>query len=78
MKSYEAQRTLPTEVARLQQIESQISGGCTAAIAVVKQNVIHMANVGDSRAILVFETSDKALQVCQLTIDHDVFTMKGN
>ena len=72
MKSYEAQRKFPTEVARLQQMESEISGGCTAVIAVVKQDVIHLANVGDSRAILVFETSDKVLQVSQLTIDHDV------
>jgi len=53
-------------------MESEISGGCTAVIAVVKQDVIHLANVGDSRAILVFETSDKVLQVSQLTIDHDV------
>ena len=72
MKSYEAQITFPTEVARLQQLESQISGGCTAVIAVIKQGVIHVANVGDSRAILVFETSDGALQMSQLTEDHDV------
>jgi len=73
MKSYEAQRTFPTEVARLQQIESEISGGCTAVMIVVKQDVIYVANVGDSRAILVFETNDGALQVSQLTIDHDVY-----
>ena len=72
MKSYEAQRKFPAEVARLQQIESETSGGCTAVITVVKQDVIYVANVGDSRAILVFETSDGELQVSQLTVDHDV------
>ena len=72
MKSYEAHITFPIEVARLQQLESQISGGCTAVVAVVKQDVIYVANVGDSRAILVYETSDGALQVSQLSEDHDV------
>jgi len=72
MTSYEAQNTFPNEVNRLQQIESQISGGCTAVIVVLNQNLIHVANVGDSRAVLVFETSDGALQVSQLSEDHDV------
>jgi len=72
MNSYEAQMAFPAEVARLQELESQISGGCTAVIVIIKQHVIYVANVGDSRAILVYKTSDGALQVSQLTEDHDV------
>jgi len=73
MKSYEAQTTHPTEVARLQEIESHISGGCTAVVAVVAKKKLFIANVGDSRAILVYREHDQpALQVKQLSEDHGV------
>jgi len=73
MKSYEAHLRFPNEVARLQQLESHISGGCTAVIAVITKKRLYVANVGDSRAILVYQDRGQpSLRVRQLSEDHDV------
>ena len=62
----------PAKVARLQELESHISGGCTAVVAALIKNRLYVANVGDSRAILVYAAKDGSLQVKQLSEDHDV------
>jgi len=62
----------PDKVARLQQLESHISGGCTAVAAVLTSDRLYVANVGDSRAILAYQGSGESLQVKQLSVDHDV------
>ena len=62
----------PYEVARLQELESLISGGCTAVVAVVCGNKLYVANVGDSRAVVVYQTPNGALETLQLSTDHDV------
>ena len=72
LNSYQAQQKFPTEVARLQELESHISGGCTAVVAVLTNNRLYVANVGDSRAILAYAAKDGPLQVKQLSEDHDV------
>jgi len=73
MKSFEAQMKFPTEVARLQELESHVSGGCTAVIAVITKKRLFVANVGDTRAVLVFQEHDQpALRVRQLSEDHNV------
>ena len=72
MKSYQAQQSFPGLVARLQELESCISGGCTAAVAVLTSSRLYVANVGDSRAILAYEASNGSLQVKQLSDDHGV------
>jgi len=65
--------TYPIQVARLQELETLISGGCTAVIAVITKKRLYVANVGDSRAVLVYEDQDQpALQVMQLSEDHGV------
>ena len=72
MKSYQAQQSFPAQVARLQELETYISGGCTAVVAVLTYNRLYVANVGDSRAILAYEESNGSLQVKQLSEDHGV------
>jgi len=73
MKSYEAFMKFSSEVARLQELESLVSGGCTAVVAVVTKKKVFIANVGDSRAVLVYQEHDQpALQVKQLSEDHGV------
>ena len=73
MKSYQAQQNFPVQVARLQELESQISGGCTAVVTILTHRRLYVANVGDSRAVLAYEeTSDGSLQVKQLSVDHGV------
>lgn len=70
MKSYQAYQLYPVEVARIQELEPKIAGGCTAAVAVICQNKLYVANVGDSRVVLVRELSNGTLQAEQLTVDH--------
>ena len=72
MKSYQAQQNFPAQVARLQELESYISGGCTAVVVVLTYDRLYVANVGDSRAILAYEERDGSLQVKQLSEDHGV------
>ena len=72
LKSYEAQQHYPREVARLAQLEPLISGGCTAVVAVVCGNKLYVANVGDSRAVVVYQTPNGTLETLQLSTDHDV------
>ena len=72
MKSYQAQQMFPVEVARLQELESHISGGCTAVVALLTNDRLYVANVGDSRVILAYKERDGPLQVKQLSVDHGV------
>ena len=72
LKSYEAYQRYPTEVKRLQEIEPHISGGCTAVVAVIANNKLYVANVGDSRAVLIFERPNGTLAARQLSVDHGV------
>ena len=72
MKPHEVQQHYPCEVARLEELEPLISGGCTAVVAVVCGNKLRVANVGDSRAVVVYQTSSGTLETLQLSTDHDV------
>lgn len=72
MTSYQAHQHYPMEVAVLQQVEPRIVGGSTAVLAVIANNQLYIANVGDSRAILVYERTDSTLAVQQLSVDHGV------
>ena len=72
MKSYQAQQNFPAQVARLQELETYISGGCTAVVAVLTSDRLYVANVGDSRAIVAHEDRNGSLQVKQLSEDHGI------
>ena len=72
LTSYEAYMQYPRQVKELQDVEPKLSGGCTAVVAVVIDNVLHVANVGDSRAILVKEDAKGDLVMEQLSVDHTV------
>ena len=72
MTSYEAYLTYPVEVARMQELEPKISGGTTVVLAVVCGNTLYVANVGDSRAVLVNENEKGLQQVVQMSKDHGV------
>ena len=72
MKSYQAYQLYPMEVARIQELEEKISGGSTAVVAVVCNDHLYVANVGDSRAVLICEKSNGTLHAEQLSVDHSV------
>lgn len=56
-------------MSRIQQLEPKLTGGCTAAVAVIANNFLFVANVGDSRVLLIKERSNGTLGVEQLTQD---------
>ena len=72
LKSFEAYQRYPYEVSRLQQLEPKLAGGCTAAVAVIANNILFVANVGDSRVLLIKERPDGTLGAEQLTQDDSV------
>ena len=42
-------------------------------VAVLTYDRLYVANVGDSRAILVYMENDRSLQVKQLSVDHSIY-----
>ena len=42
----------PNHVNRMSELDEQIRGGTTAAVAVIKHNQLYVANVGDTRVLL--------------------------
>jgi TAK1-binding protein 1 len=72
MTSYEAYLAYPVEVARMQELEPKISGGTTVVVVVVCGHYLYVANVGDSRAVLVNENDKGVQQIVQLSEDHGV------
>lgn len=74
LSSYAAYQQYPDEVKRLQEVEPRLTGGCTAVLAVVVNGALYVANVGDSRAVLVTEGPGHhhTFSVDQLSMDHGV------
>ena len=72
MTSYQAHLNYPMEVAELQMLEPKINGGCTAVLAVIANQQLYVANVGDSRAVVIREKSDGTMCAEQLSVDHGV------
>ena len=42
----------PNHVSRISELDDQIKGGTTAAVAIIKHNKLYVANVGDTRVLL--------------------------
>ncbi len=54
----------------MQELEPKMSGGCTAAVAVICRKKLYVANVGDSRVLVIRERENGTLYATQLTVDH--------
>lgn len=72
LSSYAAFQQYPSEVARLQEIEPKLSGGCTAVLALIVNDKLYVANAGDSRAVLAQMQPNGTVSVEQLSMDHSV------
>lgn len=70
ISSYEACSKYPDVYNKLQQLEQELSGGTTATLVLIYNEKIYVANVGDTRALLVSSGTDGVLQVEQLSNDH--------
>lgn len=68
--SAEALSLFPSQVEEIQRLDNEIKGGTTAVVALIYNHYLHIANVGDSRALLCFQGRDNHLHVEQLSVDH--------
>ena len=71
LTSYAAYQKYPYEVMELQEVEPKLTGGSTIVLAITVDDILYLANVGDSRAVLVRECNG-VLVADQLTVDHTV------
>ncbi|XP_066563253.1 TGF-beta-activated kinase 1 and MAP3K7-binding protein 1 isoform X2 [Amia ocellicauda] len=57
---------------RLRELEQEVSGGATAAVALILNNKLYVANVGSNRVLLCKCSSDRQNQVSQIGCPHTV------
>lgn len=60
------------QVNELNVINTELSCGCSAVVALIHCNRLYVANVGDSRALLCRTDQDQVLRVVQLSQDHNL------
>lgn len=60
-----------TELEHLHQLNANISSGTAAAIALIYNKTLFVANVGNCRVLLCENDPNAVLKVIQLSIDHD-------
>ncbi|KAH3872063.1 TGF-beta-activated kinase 1 and MAP3K7-binding protein 1-like [Dreissena polymorpha] len=69
---HEACHTYPEIFNKLRALEHEVSGGTTATVVLIYNNKIYVANVGDTRVLLVRTDVDGIISVSQLTVDHTI------
>ncbi|KAG8175372.1 hypothetical protein JTE90_021479 [Oedothorax gibbosus] len=70
LRTIEAIKQFPETVQRLKTVTEEIQSGTTAVVALILEDKLYIANVGDSRAILCTEDKDNKISICQLSSDH--------
>lgn len=60
------------QVEKLKELDEELSCGTGAAIAILKNNRLFVANVGESRLLLCKTDKDDVLRVVQHTVDHNL------
>uniref|UniRef100_A0A8D8S6T9 TGF-beta-activated kinase 1 and MAP3K7-binding protein 1 n=2 Tax=Cacopsylla melanoneura TaxID=428564 RepID=A0A8D8S6T9_9HEMI len=70
LTSYEAFNRYPHLVKKLEELNSELSCGASALLALIHFDKLYIANVGDCRALLCKTDSNNVLRVQQLTVDH--------
>lgn len=70
--SYEVYIKAPHVVEKIKSINLELSSGAAAAIALIHDNKLYVANVGNCRVLLCQTDSNSVLKVVQLSVDHDL------
>lgn len=69
---YNAYQQYPQIIEKLKELEEELSCGTGASIAILKNNRLYVANVGESRILLCKTDKDDVLRVIQPTVDHNL------
>ncbi|XP_058793632.1 TGF-beta-activated kinase 1 and MAP3K7-binding protein 1-like [Phymastichus coffea] len=67
-----AYQNFPNLEEKFKWLNFELSSGTSAVVALIYNNKLYVANVGDSRALLCKTDSNQVLRVVQLSIDHDL------
>ncbi|XP_058496466.1 TGF-beta-activated kinase 1 and MAP3K7-binding protein 1 isoform X1 [Solea solea] len=69
-KAHLSNYVLPHNEERLKELELEVSGGATAAVALILNNKLYIANLGTNRVLLCKSSSDGQNQVLQIGRPH--------
>ncbi|KAL3268698.1 hypothetical protein HHI36_007801 [Cryptolaemus montrouzieri] len=72
LTSFEACRKFPEVVEKLKQINWELSSGTACAVALIFNNKLYVANVGNCRVLLCQTDENNVMKVIQLSIEHDL------
>jgi TAK1-binding protein 1 len=72
MSWYEAYRKVPHIVENIKRINCALSSGAAVAVALIHNNKLYVANVGNCRVLLCKTDANSVLKVVQLSVDHDL------
>ncbi|XP_018336381.1 TGF-beta-activated kinase 1 and MAP3K7-binding protein 1-like [Agrilus planipennis] len=72
LNCYEAYQKAPDMVVNINRINTELSSGTAAAIALIYNSKLYVANVGNSRVLLCQTDANSVLKVVQLSVDHDL------
>ncbi|KAG5877078.1 hypothetical protein JTB14_011782 [Gonioctena quinquepunctata] len=72
LSHYEAYQKVPHIVEGINRLNNELSAGTAAAVALVFNNKLYVANVGNCRVLLCQTDANSVLKVVQLSIDHDM------
>ncbi|KAJ8684310.1 hypothetical protein QAD02_020102 [Eretmocerus hayati] len=72
ISSYEAYQQFPEIINQLKALNTRLSSGTSAVVALIYRGKLYVANVGDSRALLCKIDDNQVLRVIQLSVDHDL------
>ncbi|XP_065655579.1 TGF-beta-activated kinase 1 and MAP3K7-binding protein 1 isoform X3 [Hydra vulgaris] len=76
LQPYLVQQEYPQLSEQLNEFKAEVSGGCSAAIALIHNTRLFVANVGDTRVVLCRAAGNNGeLGVVQLSTDHTVSTI---
>ncbi|KAJ8941837.1 hypothetical protein NQ318_005120 [Aromia moschata] len=72
LNSYEAYQKVPDVVEAIKNVNCELSSGTAAAVALICNNKLYVANVGNCRVLLCQTDSNFVSKVIQLSVDHDL------